>query len=247
MIAHHASAASGPDEAAPPAPVAIVTGGGSGIGLAAARRLSQRHRVICCGLERADEFPSGLEFRHLDVTEGGAVAGCFGDLERCDVLVNCAGIIIPDGGEFEIANFRKVIDVNLNAVHLVTHCLINALAAAGGCVVNVASMYSIFGSARTPGYAASKGGVVSLTRSHAVAFAERGVRVNAVAPGWIDTKLAAGAVRDPERSRKIMDRLPMKRFGEPADVGAAIAFLASDDARYITGAVLPVDGGYSIM
>lgn len=227
--------------------IAIVTGGGSGIGLAAAQRLSKHHRVICCGLDKEEDFPSHLEFRQLDVTDGAAVATCFSDVRQCAVLVNGAGMLIANKAEFDIANFRKVIEVNLNAVHLVTQCLIDALAEAGGCVVNIASMYSMFGSPTTPAYSASKGAVLSLTRSHALAFADRGIRVNAVAPGWIDTKLAAGAVHNKERSGKIMDRLPMKRFGQPADVGAVIAFLASDDARYITGAVLPVDGGYSIM
>ena len=103
------------------------------------------------------------------------------------------------------------------------------------------------GSPRNPAYAASKGAVVQITRSHAVAFAGEGIRVNAVAPGWIDTRLAAGAIRNPERSAAIMARIPLGRWGTPSDVADVVAFLVSDQARYVTGAVLAVDGGYGIV
>jgi NAD(P)-dependent dehydrogenase (short-subunit alcohol dehydrogenase family) len=115
---------------------------------------------------------------------------------------------------------------------------------AGGCVVNVASMLSFRGGPAVPGYSASKGGVLQLTKALAVAWAPEGIRVNAVAPGWIRTGLTAELRQDPEADRRIVERTPMGRWGDPADVAGAVAFLSGPDARFITGAVLPVDGGY---
>src|SRR5258706_4788507 len=108
-------------------------------------------------------------------------------------------------------------------------------------------MWSFLGWAPTPASGARKGAVVQITRSHGVASAREGIRVNAVAPGWIDTRLAAGAISNPERSVAIMARIPLGRWGTPADVADVVAFLHSNDARYITGAILPIDGGYGIV
>jgi NAD(P)-dependent dehydrogenase (short-subunit alcohol dehydrogenase family) len=115
-----------------------------------------------------------------------------------------------------------------------------------GAVVNVASMWSQFGSPRNPAYSASKGAINSLTRSHAVAFAPDGVRVNAVAPGWVDTRLASGAIHNPERAAAILARIPIGRWGQPQDIARVVRFLFSADAAYVTGVVLPVDGGFGI-
>jgi NAD(P)-dependent dehydrogenase (short-subunit alcohol dehydrogenase family) len=234
------------DEGFPVKTLAIVTGGGTGIGRACAEKLAQNHRVICCGLDRDQDFPASLEFVKLDVTDANAIAKLAASVAEATVLVNCAGIILHEGREFQADGFRKVMDVNVTSAMLVTTAFRDALARSGGSVVNIASMWSFFGSGRNPAYAASKGAIVQLTRSLAVAFADQGIRVNAVAPGWIRTRLSAGALENPERSEAIMARLPMKRWGEPSDVADVVAFLTSHAARYVTGVILPVDGGYGI-
>lgn len=225
--------------------LAIVTGGGSGIGRACAERLAASgYRVVCCGLDQDPDWPSHLDFAQLDVTDETAVDTFAARFPAVAALVNSAGMILHEGNEFTPAGFRRVLDVNLTGTQLVTLALRKALGAARGSVVNIASVWSQFGSPRNPAYAASKGGIVQITRSHAVAFASEGIRVNAVAPGWIDTRLAAGAISSPERSAPIMARIPLARWGTPGDVADVVAFLHSHGARYMTGAIVPVDGGY---
>jgi NAD(P)-dependent dehydrogenase (short-subunit alcohol dehydrogenase family) len=120
------------------------------------------------------------------------------------------------------------------------------LAAAKGAIVNTASMYAFFGAPHAPAYAASKGGVVQLTKSLAVAWAAEGIRVNAIAPGWIETELTKPAIADVPRSAGIVARTPMGRWGKPEDVAEVVCFLLSGAARFVTGTVLPIDGGYLV-
>lgn len=229
-------------------PQAVITGGGTGLGLAVGLELRQRGwNVMALGLDTEPALEgSGIDFRRVDVTDEAALRALAEGLPRLDLLANAAGIILHEGREHSIDGFRKVMDVNLHGTHVACVVFRAALAAAGGSIVNFASMWSTFGSGRNPGYSASKGAVVSLTRALAVAYAPEGVRVNAIAPGWIDTRMSLNAFSDPERAGPILKRLPAGRWGKPADIGKAAAFLASPDAGYITGVVLPVDGGYSI-
>lgn len=231
-----------------PTPLAVITGGGTGLGLATGLELRQRGwRVLALGLDTEPGLDgSGIDFERLDVTDEAAVGAVAARTQRLKLLVNAAGIILHEGREHAMAGFRQVVEVNLLGTQLGCVAFRDALRAAQGSILNLASMWSYFGSGRNPGYSASKGAVVSLTRALAVAYAPDGIRVNAIAPGWIDTRMSAAAFGDPERAGPILRRLPAGHWGRPADVAKAAAFLASDDAGYITGVTLPVDGGYSI-
>ena len=147
--------------------------------------------------------------------------------------------------KYDPSEFARVVDVNLTGTMRMSVACRAALANAKGSIVNIASMHAIFGAPLSPAYAASKAGVVQLTKSLAVAWAEDGIRVNAIAPGWIETPMTVPARSDAARNRAILDRTPLGRWGTPDDIVGPALFLASDAASFITGAVLVVDGGYS--
>lgn len=231
----------------------LVTGGTSGIGEAIADAFAVLGAdVTVTGatageVEAARERP-GSRFRDarvLDVRDDAAVRDLIGALPYVDVLVNAAGVIRRDS-EYDPEVFADTIAVNLTGT---MRCCAHArpkLAAARGSVVNIASILSIFGGARAPGYAASKGGVAQLTRSLAIAWASEGIRVNALAPGWVRTALTSALQDDTWRSAAIVARTPMARWAEPADIAGAAVFLASPAAAFVTGVLLPVDGGYHV-
>ena len=186
-----------------------------------------------------------LKAVRLDVTSDADVAACIAQFSRLDALVNCAGIILRDGKEFTIEGFQQVLDVNLTGTMRMCMAAKPLLEKQGGAIVNTASIWSFFGGGLVPAYTASKGGVAQLTKALAVAWAPD-IRVNAIAPGWIETELTKAAQADPARSEAIVARTPFGRWGKPDDIGGAVVFLCSEGAGFITGTVLPVDGGYSV-
>lgn len=227
----------------------VITGGTRGIGAGVAEVMSRSGwHVISAGVteEEIARFAGSrdIELRLLDVTDEASVESLFSGLDRLDALVNCAGILVRER-EYELDVFQKVIDVNLTGTMrccLAAHPLLRA---SGGAIVNTASMLSFFGGPLVPAYSASKGGVAQLTKALAARWAQDGIRVNAVAPGWIETEMTEGLRRDTRRNDTIMGRTPLDRWGQVEEVGALVKWLLSEEAGFVTGAVYPVDGGYS--
>lgn len=230
---------------------ALVTGGTQGIGAAVARQLAgMGAQVVAAGLPPAEGWnennhlgAAGIRLAEVDVSDPQSVGDLFSGLDELDILVNCAGII-RRGAEHDLDVFEQVVAVNLTGTMRVCSAARSLLARNGGCIVNLASMLSFFGGALVPAYSASKGGIAQLTRSLALAYAAEEIRVNAVAPGWIATPLTQALQDDEERSRALLQRTPLGRWGQPEDVAQVAAFLCTPAASFMTGTVVPVDGGY---
>jgi NAD(P)-dependent dehydrogenase (short-subunit alcohol dehydrogenase family) len=240
--------------------VAVITGAGSGIGLATARRFAKEGATVVCadvdataGENAAKEI--GGDFVQVDVTDEAQVQAMFADVVArhggLHVAFNNAGISPPDDDSIlttGIEAWDRVQRVNLTSVYLCCKYAIEHMrAAGGGSIINTASFVAVLGSATSQiSYTASKGGVLAMSRELGVQFAREGVRVNALCPGPINTPLLQELfAKDPARAARRMVHIPMGRFGEADEIAAAVAFLASDDASFITASTFLVDGGIS--
>ncbi|WP_343314898.1 SDR family oxidoreductase [Brucella sp. BE17] len=228
----------------------MVIGGAGDIGSAIAQLfLARGARVMATGhdqsaLERSPlASVSGADLAVLDVTSDDDVNAFASRFGKVDALVNCAGILVRDE-EFQIETFQRVLDVNLTGTFRTCTAFRPHLAASGGSIVNIASMNAFAALPRLPAYCASKGGVVMLTKALALAWAEEGIRVNAVAPGYIETAINSEGRKDTAHRDRISARTALKRWGQPDEVAGAVVFLTMPASRYATGTVYAVDGGF---
>jgi NAD(P)-dependent dehydrogenase (short-subunit alcohol dehydrogenase family) len=229
---------------------AVVIGGAGDIGAAISNQFCDLGATVTAtGANDADLARSllkprtGLALATLDVTDDAAVKSFAQSHKRVDALINCAGILARDK-EFEIETFMKVLNVNLTGTFRTCMAFRALLADSRGSVVNIASMNAMLALPRIPAYCASKGGVVMLTKALALAWAEQGIRVNAVAPGYIETAINAAGRTDRAHYQRIADRTAFKRWGQPEDIAGAVTFLCMPASQYATGTVVAVDGGF---
>jgi 3-oxoacyl-[acyl-carrier protein] reductase len=230
----------------------LVIGGSSGIGNGIAQAFRTKGaRVLVCGTRAsADDYSEsegsqlqGLGYMQLDVTDANAIEEFNPVLGRLDVLVLAQGAVIYRRGEFEMAGFRKVLEVNLMSLMAYAGKFHGMLSASNGSLIIISSTAAFHSTKGNPAYNASKTGAMGLTRTLGQAWAEDGIRVNGIAPGLVDTKMTKVTTANPKRLQGAIERIPLKRLGTPADMAGAALFLASPLAAYIVGQTLVVDGG----
>jgi len=241
--------------------VAVVTGGNSGIGLGMAKGLAEAGATIVVAARNAEKAKQAMQalgpratFLPLDAGKEAScramVAAAAEKMGRIDILVNCAGMTVRKRPELlSDAEWREVLDVNLTGTFVCSQAAYPHMQKqGGGKIINIGSMLSIFGTGFGAAYGSSKGAVVQLTKSLAVAWAKDNIQVNAILPGWIDTELTAGARQQVEGlNEKVLARSPTGRWGRPEEFAGIAVFLAGKASDFITGTAIPVDGGYSVM
>lgn len=226
----------------------LVVGGTSGIGLGIASAFRDAGATVTAtGATDAEvaaaSTTTGIAFHTLNVRDAAAVDAMARDFGSIVALIDCAGVNLR-AAEFTEDGFTTALDINLTGAMRLATAFRPRLA--GGAMLAIGSMFSFFGAPHAPAYAASKAGLVGLVKSLAVAYAGEGIRVNALAPGWIETAMTAVPRANPARFAELSARIPLGRWGTPADIAPAALFLCSPLASYITGSVLPVDGGYLV-
>jgi NAD(P)-dependent dehydrogenase (short-subunit alcohol dehydrogenase family) len=227
----------------------LITGGTGGIGGAFAEAfLNHGAHVIVADLVAPKQGTDPrIRYEQLDVCDDAAVEALAARVEKLDVVIHCAGRIARFE-EYKPEVFKDILDIHLVGNLRLANAFRPHLKASNGCLINIASMYSYFGARGAPAYGAAKTGVVSLTKSLALSFAEDGIRVNAIAPGWIKTELSRALRENPELSefhKKVVARIPGGEWSEPEDLAGVAIFLASPASKLINGVTIPVDGGYS--
>ena len=226
---------------------ALITGGTSGLGKSIAEEFADAgYKVIATGVGQIPKDKSNIEFCSLDVLDEGSIKKKIEKIDYINVLINAAGTIARHK-ELQPRVFSQVVDVNLNGTMRVCSEARGLLSKSKGSIINIASMLSYFGGGVVPGYSASKGGIVQLTKSLSIAYSQDQIRVNAIAPGWISTPMTEELKLDKKRNENIINRTPMGRWGEPKELVGPALFLSSKAASFITGTVLNVDGGYACM
>jgi NAD(P)-dependent dehydrogenase (short-subunit alcohol dehydrogenase family) len=224
----------------------LISGGTGAIGDAFARAFLDHgaHVMVADLAAPKNGTDPRVRYEHLDVRDDAAVEALARRVEKLDVVIHCAGRLAR-WEEYQPQVFKEILDIHLVGNLRLANAFRRHLKESKGCLINIGSVYSFFGAPHAPAYGAAKSAVVSLTRSLAMSFAEDGIRVNAIAPGWIKTELSRSSRENPEFNRKVVARIPSGEWAEAEELAGTAIFLASPASKLINGVTIPVDGGYT--